>query len=289
MENPLDNTNPSSTTPNEAVGVMGMVYNNLALRGTTNLSKGLGKIFELTSSLKDSWLSKDSTNIKKETFQNNLSALKEKIDEIPEEKVCEVPPEIGVPIMDKLTYVTNKQIRDAYINLLSKSASEDTANLAHPAFESLIGRLSADEARILDYLKGREEVVFLNYKINTEKSGYYMKKKFATGIEYDVALDFPSNIDVYIINLLNMGILSYIPGIHKMSEDIYKPLLTKYKPFEEQLTKEIEQRNHFLTLPLPEEVINKIERFTNYEHEKGYFDITPFGKLFITACTSSNT
>ena len=86
-------------------------------------------------------------------FQKRLAEYKDKIESIPNEKICKVNPEIGVPIIEQLIYITDDEIADLFTTLLTKASSIDTINQAHPGFIQLINRLSRDEALIIKFLK----------------------------------------------------------------------------------------------------------------------------------------
>src|SRR5262249_9171913 len=49
-------------------------------------------------------------------LEKNLEKYREEIKHLPEEKVAPVPPEVGVPIAEKLSYVTNEELSDLYVN-----------------------------------------------------------------------------------------------------------------------------------------------------------------------------
>ena len=247
-------------------------------------------------------------------FNENMNELKEKIDAIPEEKVCEVPPEVGVPIIEKLSYVTNEDIKKAYVNLLTKASSKETSNLAHPSFEGIIGRFSADEVRIIEFLKGKSELEFLQYQLETSKnletkeSKRFYRKRFATGIEFEVELEFPNNIEAYTFNLMSLGIFSHTTGMLEPA-DAFNVLRDSYEVYEECLNEEIKssQKNPYLdyliellptlrddvTIMVTHEEIREEAQYlseSQFSHiivEQGCFEITPFGMLFIKACTDS--
>ena len=80
---------------------------------------------------------------------------------IEDQNLCEVPAQIGVQILERLSYVDDNDIADLFLNLLTTASSKETNNLAHPRFVSLIDSISPDEARILTYLRGKERLEFL--------------------------------------------------------------------------------------------------------------------------------
>ncbi|MGB1251422.1 MAG: Abi-alpha family protein, partial [Candidatus Promineifilaceae bacterium] len=85
-------------------------------------------------------------------FKANVRKLEAQVELIPEEKRVQIPPEIGVPILDRLTYVSNETLSDLFVNLLSSASSTDMFSTAHPSFIHVIDKLTPDEARILKHL-----------------------------------------------------------------------------------------------------------------------------------------
>ena len=85
--------------------------------------------------------------------EKNFKQLELRILSIPEENVVEIPTEIIVPAIRKLEYTPNQDLVNLFLNLLCTAANKDTANYVHPSFVNIISNLSADEARILNYMK----------------------------------------------------------------------------------------------------------------------------------------
>lgn len=268
--------------------LLGKIYDDLAQPGVQKVGKALGTVLDLTNTLvAPVWMLNEYVDHKKrEVFKRNMENLRGKIDEIPEDKVCEAPPEIGVPIMEKLTYVTNEQIRDAYTNLLTKASSSETAMLAHPAFVGMVEKLSTDEAKVIQFLKGKNYLVFLNYKFNLSGGGFEVEKNFATGLEFEVPLSYKENIDVYLDNLSNLGIIKSQGSQYKLNEELYSKVREKYLNFERSLDDKSEAIKLAKNSPqIPEEFKKNFPQYTNWDFSKGFFEITHFGKLFIKACT----
>ena len=82
--------------------------------------------------------------------------------DVPPEDVSEVPPEIGVPIIEKLSYVTNEELRKLYIELLAKASIKEENDKAHPNFINIINSLSPDEANLLSYFKSVAKYLLTN-------------------------------------------------------------------------------------------------------------------------------
>lgn len=241
------------------------IYGDLAQPSVKKLGTALETVFEFSTSL---LLPVKLLNEKfKLNFEKRLTDYKEKIESIPTEKLCEVNPQIGTPIIEKLSYTTNDEIANLFINLLAKASSTDTINLAHPAFVQLIERLSVDEARIIKHLLNKDIVPCVSFRAHlTEGTGFQEILRNGTLLQFEIELLFPQNIKTYLDNLTSMGILNDSHGMHKQSEEIYNPIYEKYN------------------YNSVNENYTKTGAFKNVSKEKSYYQITDFGKTFIRAC-----
>lgn len=257
-------------TGNEFIGlikqspqILSTIYSDLAQPSVKKVGQALETVFEFSTSI---LLPVKLLNEKfKFNFERNLNNYKKKLDEIPDEKICDVNPQIGTPIIEKLTYTTNEEIADLFTSLLSKASNIDTVNEAHPSFIQLIERLSVDEARIIKFLNGKDIIPSITIKANAkEGGGFNLIVKNATLLQSQVKLIFPQNINTYLDNLTCLGILDISHGFHKMDETIYKPLAEMYKI-------EILDNQY------------KSFGFKSVTYDKSYFQITNYGKQFIKA------
>lgn len=247
--------------------VLSMVYTDLAQPGVQKVGTALGTVLEFSTSL---LLPIKLLNEKfRLNFEKNLNDYKKKIESIPEEELIEVNPQIGTPIIEKLSYTTNEEIADLFTNILAMASSSKNVNLAHPGFVQLIERLSVDEARIVKHLVGKDFVPCVTFRAYTknETGGFIELLKNATLIQFEVELLFPQNISTYLDNLVSIGILDVNHGLHKMNKKVYEPLLEKYE-FERVKTEHVDKGH-----------------FKNIECTNGYYQITNFGKSFINSCT----
>lgn len=249
--------------------LVGNLYTDLLQPSIKSIGKALGSVVELVTlfQVPIQYVS-EKTRI---YYSKRLKEYAQKLEEIPEEKRCEVNPQIGVPIIEKLGYTTSDEIADLFTNLLTKASSVDTVNLAHPSFVQLIERLSVDEARIIKYLVGEEYVLSISVRfvIDDDKGSFIDYKRNKTLIPDMVNLDFPDNENVYLDNLVSMGILDISHGNHKSDEELYKPLMKKYN------------MPSLKTLEIFG--VTEIKRF---DYKKSYYQITNFGKAFIRACNN---
>lgn len=248
--------------------LLGELYGDIAKPGIQKVGHALGTILDLSNTfLLPIKLLNENT---KAIFLKNIANYQKKLEKIPDDKICEVPPQIGIPIIDKLTYISNEEIRNSFINLLTKASNIDTINTAHPGFVNLIDRISPDEARIIKYLKGKEFIPFLSVQVHyVKEQGYCTHCKQLTGIERDVKLDFPQNINLYLDNLLSIGVIYHTQFVTKTDKSYYENIKSSYTDKISDLNQKFLDR----------------EQYRELEFEEGFFEITDFGKLFIVACT----
>jgi hypothetical protein len=241
------------------------IYGDLAQPSVKKVGIALETVFEFSTSL---LLPVKLLNEKfKHNFEKRLNDYREKIEQIPEEKICEVNPQIGTPLLEKLSYTTNSEIASLFTNLLAKASSIDTINLAHPAFVQLIERLSVDEARIIKYLLNKDAIPCISFRAHlNENNGFKEILRNGTLLQFEIELLFPQNIKTYLDNLTSMGILDASHGLIKKDENLYNPIYDKYN---------YESVNESY---LKTGIFNKITK------EKSYYQITDFGKAFIIAC-----
>lgn len=241
------------------------IYGDLAQPSVKKVGTALETVFEFSTSL---LLPIKLLNEKfKINFEKRLNDYKEKIEQIPEEKLCEVNPQIGTPIIEKLSYTTNDEIANLFTNLLAKASSTDTVNLAHPAFVQLIERLSVDEARIIKYLLNKDFIPCVSFRAHmNENQGFHHILRNGTLIQFEVELLFPQNIKTYLDNLTSMGVLDSSHGLHKKDQSLYDKICEKYN---------YESVNESYT---------KTSAFSKVSKENSYYQVTEFGKAFIVAC-----
>lgn len=247
-------------TPN----ILGQIYTDLAQPSVKAVGQALGTVFEFSTSF---LLPVKLLNEKfKMNFKKRITEYEKKLEEIPEEKRCEVHPQVGTPIIEKLSYTTNDEIADLFTTLLANASNIDMVNTAHPAFISIIERLSPDEARIIKYLKGKEDIQYCDFRGNVKNgNGYNTIIEHATLIPQEVHLAFPKNVNAYLANFVSLGILFDMVGTYRIDQAIYNKIKEFYG-FEKLKTQ--------LAPNVFKEVVAN----------NSYYKVTDFGKLFIQAC-----
>ena len=258
----MDNniTDLIKSTPN----ILGVIYQDLAQPSVKAVGNALGTVFEFSTSF---LLPVKLLNEKfKLNFKKRLNEYKEKLEEIPEDKRCEVHPQIGTPIIEKLSYTTNDEIADMFTTLLANASNVDMVNNAHPSFVSMIERMSPDEARILNYLKDKIDIQYCNFHGDVKDGeGYATLVDHETLLRNEIEFNYPQNLNAYLANFISLGIIIDKAGIFRIDKTIYNKIRDEVnlKKLEDAL---VPQTYKSITV------------------EESYYEITDFGKLFIKAC-----
>lgn len=135
------------------------IYGDLLKPGVKQVGRALETVVGLGNTIL--WPIAWANERSRIALERNLEKYREEIKHLPEEKVVSVTPEIGVPIAEKLSYVTNEELSDLYVNLLAKASCVDTARFAHPSFVNVINNLSPDEAVLLKEIHQQGVLGFL--------------------------------------------------------------------------------------------------------------------------------
>lgn len=247
-------------------GFWKMLYADLGQPTVQSIGKSLGKAADFCSIpfyAMGYWSDKFKLNL-----AHRLKEYGKKLEKIPEAKQYEVDPQIGAPILDQLSYTTNDEIAGLFTTLLANASNLETLDKAHPSFVYLIGRLSVDEARIVKFLKGEDEIPHCSfYAIVAEHKEYAFITvvDHVTMIPFKVELSFPNNLSAYLSNLISLGILKDNDRTWKDNEIVYNEICEKYN------------------LSLFQEQYQQPD-FKKVEVVKGYYEVTAFGRLFIDAC-----
>lgn len=136
----------------QSPAVIKEVYGDLAKPGVQQVGKALSTIIGLGNTML--WPLALMNEKAKIALESNLERYRNKLKDTLPDEVCEVPPEIGVPIAEKLSYVTNEELSEMYTELLANASQINKANVAHPSFVNVINNISPDEAILIKSIKG---------------------------------------------------------------------------------------------------------------------------------------
>lgn len=210
------------------------IYTDLAKPGVQQAGKGIGTVIGLGNTiLLPVQIANERSGI---WARRNLDKYRAKLEDIPLEEIVEVPPEVGVPILEKLSYVSNEELSDMYVNLLAQSSTKHGSNYAHPSFVNVINNISPDEARIIQRLE-QTYLPFHHVKV------VYPAGNFGTILDIfieleNIELDYPNNLAAYMQNLAGLGVVEIQPGTWTDgNKPYYEKMEAEYTRYFEKYTK----------------------------------------------------
>ena len=250
----------------EALKIPGLlieIYGDIAKPGV----KQVGKALETTLGLGNTilWPITWANERSRIYLERNLEKYREELSSVPEDKVTAVVPELGVPIAEKLAYVSDDKLSSLYIKLLAKASNIDTLSIAHPSFVNVIDNLSPDEAKMLELFKyGVRIPIITALWVNKNDKSFIVKGDFIMPNKYIENIDFPENIDSYTNHLASMGLV-VIYRDRAISE------CTDYKQIEEKCNK---------LFPVESESDSNL----NLKLNRGTLSLSEYGVKFMSAC-----
>ncbi|MFB8331286.1 hypothetical protein COM40_25310 [Bacillus wiedmannii] len=271
--------------------VLKTVYPDLLQPATKQAGKALETVLELSNTI---LLPIKLINVKARlNFENHIKKYEEKLNAHPEEEITTVLPDIGLPVIDRLTYLTNEEIADLFINFLVSASLNNTVNQAHPRFINILNSLSVDEARLIKYFheKNQEYIPFIDYELHVNKRkepstklglNYLPENEVSlqllmnsNNLKYELELMSEENINLYLENLESLGLLTRTTERHIIAaEKIYTMIETHNR--HELTTLEEEQSLKLRTdYPNHEITTNKIY---------GFYTLTYLGEKFVSVC-----
>lgn len=182
----------------------------------------------------------------------NLARTEEKLRKELPENITETKVSIAVPILERMRYIEEEELADAYAELLKNSCLRDRQSKVLPSYATLLSNLTPDEVRILNFVhKGqnysrtpawklmqvgsestKQEIVereiqshqivrftvwgihALEISEKSEHGGFSTKEKYFNDLKKKTTLERPDNIDIYIENMKSLGIMEDLRGAH---------------------------------------------------------------------------
>lgn len=252
------------------------VYDDLFAQGCRHAGMAIWNIAGLLTviTLPIAYLNHYSNSI----FRKNIEKLNKKIESHTlEENIIPVEPEIGVPILEKLTYTQNDSIANLFLELLKKASNREEVWLVHPKYIKIIEDLSPDEAIILSYLDKIEwwMLMTINIHFADSKTGNYIikLKNFCT-LFFEPQISFPDNIGTYLNNLSSLGIIS-------IEYDKHNPNVWDSDPYDFL-------KNHPSIIEIKNKWSWDIE-CTEFRIQKGVLSLTDLGLSFLRSVRMNKT
>ncbi|EHU1558918.1 DUF4393 domain-containing protein [Acinetobacter baumannii] len=244
------------------------LYKDMAQPAARNVGLALGAITSigLFLHLLTSW-GTERINLR---LKDNLVKYADRLKDFPEEEIVQAPPEVAMPIMEKLSYVTNEELKELYIELLAKASIKDLNDSAHPSFINIINNLSPDEALLLGYLKDRPYLPYVDIILKGINNIQYHLEDLVC-LTPGLDLNFQNNFKAYLCNLESCGLVNVLPDrvfVDEKEYEIYINYMNNNLIHYEKNFKDL-KKDPFSKSP--------------YQLIKGTIEVTDFGHLFFKA------
>ena len=208
----------------------------------------------------------------KVTIENNLNKYRQKIEKIPENNIQSVVPEIGVPILEKLMYVSDEILVELYTELLAKASDKEKCDSTHPSFVNIINNLSPKEIRILEFIY-EKSLAIVSVNVITDDSSHPVEQISELALEVDI---YDENTTAHISNLVGLGLID-------MNFNIQFSNIQRYVRLEDRI------KQIYSNAPIELQEVEMISHLMrgNVSFGRGTIKISSFGGLFLKACTEN--
>ncbi|WP_373230252.1 DUF4393 domain-containing protein [Cohnella sp.] len=188
---------------------LNQVYSDVAQPAFRKLGLALETVFDLCNNgLLPIRLLNARSNL---YFDKAMKQLAKEYENVDEQEIIQVRPEIGVPILERLTYTTTEEIRNLYISLLKSASLIKNMKYTHPVFLKVIESISADEAKIIKHLYSKKSLPVIRHRLQFKDnpSTYLTITTHTTELEFDtgIGIFFPENCGLYLENLEGLGLI----------------------------------------------------------------------------------
>lgn len=273
--------------------VLKTVYPDLLQPVTKQAGKALETVLELSNTI---LLPIKLINVKARlNFEKHMKKYEEKLNSHPEEEITTVLPDIGLPVIDRLTYLTNEEIADLFINFLVSASLNNRVNQAHPRFINILNSLSVDEARLIKYFheKNQEYIPFIDYELHVNKQkepsnrlglNYLPENEVSlqllinsNNLKYELELMSEENINLYLENLESLGLLTRTTGRHIIAAEKIYTMIETHNGRELKTLEEEQSLKLKTDYPNHEIITHKIY---------GFYTLTYLGEKFVSVCNT---
>lgn len=159
-----------------------------------------------------------------EFVQNKVT---KKLSNTPVENICPPDPAVAGPALESLRYTGHKEsLSELYANLLASAMDKETAKTAHPGFVEIIRNMSADEARLLEYIIRNDVAPIVDIKKVLPKQGGAIKvSELVSTLGHDAGLEHRDLSASYLINLERLGLIEIPRDGHLTKPDAYDRII----------------------------------------------------------------
>jgi hypothetical protein len=258
-------------------GVLKALYDDLASPGVKQVGKALGTVLETGNIvlLPLRMLNHVVAQHERATFQD----IAERFKEIPEERIADVRPEIGVPTLERLSYTQDDALRRMFIELLASAGDTERLGFAHPSFIRVIESLSPDEGKLLESWRGMGLVPSVS--IHRKGPGISASTLYDTFYEAPLGEGKAETLSVYAANMEGLGLIRLRPMDSVAQEGAYDVLVEMCEASMPGI------QEHGLKFDSGSE--RKQLKEGDLYYMKGCIEILSYGKMFQDCCLPVKT
>jgi hypothetical protein len=172
-----------------------------------------------------------------EIFEKNIQKYLDRLEGLKEDQLVSPDTRILVPVLEKMRFTSEEKVAEYYAEILATASKKETASKVMVTFIEILNRLSADEIKILEFINSPNNFVtvedFTENEISTYdlpkdvkklalmgslpvvdvnlhttgKTGYVTLVRNFNYIREKISLDYPSNLEPYLDNMISLGLL----------------------------------------------------------------------------------
>jgi len=254
---------PAALNALDNKGLLKEIYSDLAKPGVTQVGIALSTILGLGSTIL--WPVQLLNERSKILLETNLERYREKLASAHPEEIVPISTEIGVPLAEKLSYVSDHDLRELYTTLLAKASNKQTISQVHPSFVNILSNISPDEALIIKELAEVSLHPFVSVRLVNPADGLWIElADVFFESKYSDQLSFAENLPAYMHNIKGLGLI-------EINRDNFAAPYSRYDPIEAAA------RKRFGNVKL-------LPEYTVLTLLRGKIEVTRLGWMFIGAC-----
>lgn len=205
---------------------------------------------------------------------------------------------IGPAIESSKFYISESVIRDLFSNLIASAMDNRKTNDVHHSFVELIKQMSPKDAILFEFLCNQNVIPAVRYKYirDNSKAGDFLSDSIISNSPIDL-----NSTEISLNNLERIGLLKIDIGLNSYTnENLYESfddpkIINNYiQKYEKETYKKVRDVFNMINYLGIKNIsryynlsINKVYTIVKpacIEYDKGYIEITSFGKAFAKCC-----
>lgn len=194
--------------------------------------------------------------------------LEDKLKNTPDRLIVVPEANIAVPAVKYINYCEeNKELRDVFVNILASAMNKVACSSVHPAFVEIAKQLSADEVKFLRHMAISHSIPVLSVVFEKEDGQELEVVRDFSIVPNTVGCERANDGDLYMENLLRLGMIRKAAPLQKLEKSEYEPL--KADPH---------------VVEYSSDRMVQLYGFDNCKFEESYIDLSVLGKSFCAVC-----